>query len=83
MSHRKYPGGGLISDQLPDAYRLGNASKKCSNCEFFNTAQSYCTKWSAIVKGSYLCNAWKARENIPRSSSVRQTTSTRSYGGGY
>ena len=84
MSHKTYPNGEIIPDQLPDAYRVGNANKKCSNCGFFVGVSSYCSKWGAIVKAGYLCNAWKPMEG--RSGNVRaasRAASGGSYGGGY
>lgn len=68
MAERKYPNGELIPASLPGAYKRGDNAKNCANCSFYVSAASYCTKWQAPVRGSYVCAAWKRSESSPTKS---------------
>ena len=56
----EYPDGSPVPDGLPNAYRLSENDKLCSNCSYYEKGQ--CTRFNAAVKAKYVCNAWKANE---------------------
>jgi len=56
----EYPDGSPVPDELPNAYRLSENDKLCSNCSYYEKGQ--CTRFNAAVKAKYVCNAWKANE---------------------
>ena len=63
----EYPDGEDVDENLPEAYRLGNAKKNCKNCLYWeqleNEDEGNCTYWDAKVRAKYLCNAWKGLED--------------------
>tara|TARA_Y100000004_G_scaffold167912_1_gene200848 strand:- start:733 stop:1008 length:276 start_codon:yes stop_codon:yes gene_type:complete len=72
---RKYYDGVMISEKLPDNYRLSREEKKCSNCKFYQSILSssgVCKKWNAQVRKAWLCNAWKV--DVPNQSMSSRPT---------
>ena len=60
-----YPDGVQIpSPPLNESYRLSNSVQRCGNCLFFNAGASYCGKFQAGVRQSYVCRSWKEIEDM-------------------
>ena len=56
---KRYPGGELISPNLPDSYQdARGADNQCGNC-YFNR-NGYCNSWNANIKALWVCASWGA-----------------------
>ncbi len=75
---KKYYDGVTIPAQLPANYRRAKDTKKCSNCKFYQKVLNggICSKWKALVRNVWVCNAWKRQSESDRMITRRNESST-------
>ena len=57
---RYYADGQQISSNLPPSFRVATDNNRCDNCLAFDPATTICSKWAAMVRPEYVCDAWTA-----------------------
>ncbi len=57
---RYFLNGEQMSSNLPPSFRVATDNGRCGNCLAFDPATTICSKFSAMVRPEYVCDAWTA-----------------------
>jgi hypothetical protein len=58
---RYFPDGTQVSSNMPISFRLATGQQNCGNCLAYDSATGICSKWSALTRPEYVCDAWTAK----------------------
>lgn len=58
---RYYSDGTQVSSNLPSSYRLSTGDQSCGSCLAYDSATGICSKWAALARPEYICDAWTAK----------------------